>query len=82
MDVVGDSNIRKAERAQKHRGWERPLEVCDPTSCSEQPQLDLVAWDLVQSRLDTLKDGDSAASLGTCSMSEHPYGDNLFLLSS
>ena len=74
--------MRKAERAQKHRGWERPLEVSDPSSCSEQSRLDPVAWDLVQSHLDTVKDGDSPASLGTCSMSEHPYGDNLFLLSS
>jgi len=80
---VSDSSLGKAGRLtsrkpQKHRDWERSLEVSGPSSYSEQPQPGQVAQDLVQSCLDTLKDRDSAASLGTSSMSEHPSGDSLF----
>lgn len=62
--------------------WRIPLKLVCPSSCSEQPQLDLVSQGFVQSCLDTFKDDGSTVPLGTHALSEQPCGDNLFFLSS
>lgn len=66
----------------KHRGLEKRLEVSNARSCPEQSQLDPIAQDVVQSCLDTLKDGGFSAPVGHCAVSKQLHVDNLFLLCS